>query len=100
MALKDVFNLAVDHFKSADFQITGKMKVGDIQKSFEENFGLHLRIYNGVRFADDDKTLHSLSTVKKKALEDHLSITASMKVEEVVQRFKEGIVRLAGFERG
>jgi hypothetical protein len=89
MALRDVFNLAADHFKSADFAIKAGMKVGEIQDSFMENFGLTLRLYHGVKFAEESKTLKSISTLRKKNIDDEITVQASMKVEEVVKLFKE-----------
>lgn len=44
----------------ADFAISGKMKVKTLKANFKEAYGSTLRVYNGVRFADDDATLASI----------------------------------------
>lgn len=46
----------------ADFSISGNMKVKTFKSNFKEAYGATLRIYNGVRFADDDATLASIRT--------------------------------------
>ena len=40
--------------------INGKIKVKTLQKTFKEEFGLTLRVYDGRSFADEDSTLASI----------------------------------------
>jgi hypothetical protein len=51
----------------ADFSITGHMKVGTLKERFHNEFGSLLRVYAGVKFADDDATVSSIAkkTVKR-----------------------------------
>lgn len=44
----------------ADFTISGRMKVKTLKADFKKAYGSTLRVYNGVRFADDDATLASI----------------------------------------
>ena len=44
----------------ADLKISGRMKVKTLKKEFKNAFGSTLRVYNGVRFADEDATLASI----------------------------------------
>jgi len=44
----------------ADISISGKMKVKTLKADFKKAFGSTLRVYNGVKFADDDATLASI----------------------------------------
>lgn len=44
----------------AEFTISGRMAVKTLKKQFKEAFGATLRVYNGVKFADDDATLASV----------------------------------------
>jgi hypothetical protein len=92
MVLGKIFNIAGDFLKSADFEIKGDMKVGHIQDRFEENFGLTLRVYHGVKFAEPDKTLRSISTIKKKKdldASDNFTIRASMTLPDVSKLFAD-----------
>ncbi len=41
-------------------KIDGRMKVKTLKKAFKDEFGLSLRVYNGVKFADDEATLASI----------------------------------------
>lgn len=85
-------NLAGDFLKSADFEIKGDMKVGDLQERFEANFGLKLRVYHGVKFAESGSTLRAISTIKKKKdleASDSFTVRASMPITEVTQLFHD-----------
>lgn len=44
----------------ADFTISGRMKVKTLKSDFKKAYGSTLRVYNGMRFADDDATLASI----------------------------------------
>ena len=51
----------------ADFTISGNMKVSTLRSKFKEEFGSTLRVYDGVKLADDDSTVASIAkkTVKR-----------------------------------
>ena len=40
----------------ADIKMTGNMKVKTLRAEFKKAFGSTLRVYNGMKFADDDAT--------------------------------------------
>jgi hypothetical protein len=48
----------------ADFDISGRMKVKTLKANFKKEFGSLLRVYNGVKFADDDATIASIADKK------------------------------------
>ncbi len=48
----------------ADFDISGRMKVKTLKANFKKEFGSTLRVYNGVKFADDDSTIASIAGKK------------------------------------
>lgn len=48
----------------ADFDISGRMKVKTLRTNFKKEFGSTLRVYNGVKFADDDSTIASIAGKK------------------------------------
>ena len=48
----------------ADFDISGRMKVKTLRANFTKEFGSTLRVYNGVKFADDDATIASIAGKK------------------------------------
>lgn len=48
----------------AEFSISGRMSVGNLQKQFKNAFGLTLRVYKGNNFADASATLASISDKK------------------------------------
>ena len=48
----------------AEFSISGRMSVGNLQNQFKKEFGLTLRVYNGSKFADATATLASISDKK------------------------------------
>lgn len=77
----------IDNFKVADFEINPNMKVETLQNEFKKNFGLTLRVYNGVKFAEADKTLGSFKSINKDFSE--LKIKAKMTVEEVEELFNK-----------
>lgn len=85
---KSFFGGLMDNFKSADFSISGKTKVKSLQADFKKNLRLTLRVYNGVKFADPDKTLDSFKSSEVKSSDD-FSIKAKMKVIEVEKYFKD-----------
>lgn len=44
----------------ASIKISGRMKVKTLKDEFKKAFGVGIRLYNGVKFADDDATLASI----------------------------------------
>jgi hypothetical protein len=44
----------------AEITVSGRMKVKNLKKDFQETFGASLRIYNGRRFVNDEATLASI----------------------------------------
>jgi hypothetical protein len=48
----------------AEFSISGRMSVGNLQNQFKKEFGLTLRVYKGNNFADSSATLASISDKK------------------------------------
>ncbi|MDD3741261.1 MAG: hypothetical protein PHH30_08465 [Bacteroidales bacterium] len=48
----------------AELTISGRMLVKTLKSKFNESFNLHLRVYKGNKFADDESTLASLSDKK------------------------------------
>lgn len=44
----------------AELNVSGRMKVKTLRDNFYNEFGLTLRVYDGVKFADDDATLASI----------------------------------------
>ena len=45
----------------ADFKINGNMKIGTLRKNFTKEFGSTIRLYKGIKFADDDDTVGSIA---------------------------------------
>lgn len=77
----------MDNFKAADFDIHHNMKVKTLQTEFKNNFGLTLRVYNGVKFADGDKTLGSFKSSNTNS--DGFKIKAKMTVDQTEQMFAD-----------
>lgn len=44
----------------ADIKISGRMAVKTLKKQLKDAYGVTVRVYNGVKFADDDATLASI----------------------------------------
>ena len=45
----------------ADFNIAGRLKISTLNSNFKSSFGSTLRVYNGVKFADDDDTVGKIA---------------------------------------
>lgn len=71
----------------AGISITGQMKVATLQKAFQEEFGLSLRIYDGRSSADPSKTLSQVR--KKKGSGKALAVARNMKVGNLEAKFEE-----------
>ncbi len=62
----------------ADIKLSGNKRVGTLCKEFKAAFGSTLRVYNGVKFADDDATLASIR--KEGAKGGELVVKGNMQV--------------------
>lgn len=71
----------------ADFKISGRMTVKTLKKQFKEQFGSTLRVYHGVKFADDEATLASIR--KEGAKGGELTVNGNMKVGTFEDKFLE-----------
>jgi hypothetical protein len=67
--------------------VDGRMKVGTFKKNFLEKFGVGVRVYSGVKFADDDATLSSIRTEGAKG--GKISIHGRTKVSNIEKMFQE-----------
>ena len=45
----------------ADVSISGNMKIKTLKNNFNKAFGSILRVYNGVKFADDEDTVGKIA---------------------------------------
>lgn len=68
----------------------GKMLVKNFKSAFREEFGASVRVYNGVKFADDDATLASVR------MNDHdggksCTLHGNMKVKTAEEEVKEAL---------
>jgi len=70
----------------ADIGAHGRTKVGTLKAQFKEAYGVGIRIYNGVKFADESDNLASIRTEKK---EGEISIHAKMLVGNLEKKFME-----------
>jgi predicted transglutaminase-like protease len=70
----------------AQISAHGRTKVGTLKKQFKEAYGVEIRIYNGVKFADEAASLASIRTEKK---EGEISINAKMLVGNLEKKFKD-----------
>ena len=48
----------------ADVTISGNMKIKTLKNNFNKAFGSILRVYNGVKFADDEEAISYHNTLK------------------------------------
>ena len=63
------------------------MKVSTLKKKFHAEFGLTLRLYEGSRFADENKTISKLRT--KKGTSSALSVSRNMKIGNLENKFNK-----------
>ncbi len=70
----------------AQITANGRKKVGTFKKEFKAAYGVGIRIYNGVKFADDDASLASVRTEKK---EGEIAINAKMLAGNLEKKFME-----------
>lgn len=71
----------------ADIKMTGNMKVNTLRAEFKKAFGSTLRVYNGMKFADDDATLASIRAEGAKGGE--LTVRGNMQVGNFEDKVKE-----------
>jgi hypothetical protein len=72
---------------ASGLSVNGRMKVSTLKKRFHTEFGLTLRLYEGKRFADEDKTLANIRT--KKGTGSAVSIAKNMKVGNLEDKFNK-----------
>jgi len=72
----------------ADFEISGRMKVKTLRANFKKEFGSTLRVYNGVKFADDDSTIASIAG-KKVGSDSEVKANGNMKVGSFCKKIKD-----------
>ena len=72
----------------ADVSISGNMKIKTLKSNFNKAFGSTLRVYNGVKFANDDDTVGKIAkkTVKRG---EGISIHGRSKVSTFEKQMKE-----------
>ena len=83
------FNNLLDNFKAEDFHMNSRMKVKSVQRLFNENFGLTLRVYKGKQFADPNLTISQLNkrtSDKIDANQEDITIKASIKIGDFEKR--------------
>ena len=71
----------------AEINIDGRMKVNTLKSQFKSAFGSTLRIYNGVKFADDEATLASIR--KGDAKGGEFKVGGQMQVGNFEKKFME-----------
>ena len=71
----------------AEFSIDGRMKVKTLKKQFKDAFGATLRVYNGVKSADDDATLASIRAAGAKG--GDVKVVGHMLVGNFENKIKE-----------
>ena len=71
----------------ADLNLNGRTKVKTLKAEFKKNWNATLRVYNGVKFADDDATLASIRQGDAKGGE--LKVSGNIKVGNFEDKMKE-----------
>lgn len=70
-----------------ELKVSGRMNVGTLKKNFKETFGVEIRVYKGVKFAQEKATLASIRSADAKG--GDFSIHGRTKVGKVENEFKE-----------
>ena len=70
-----------------ELKVSGRMTVKTLKSQFKENYGSTLRVYNGIKFADESATLASIRTGDAKGGE--LTVGGNMKVGNFEDKMKE-----------
>ncbi len=71
----------------AELNLNGRTKVKTLKAEFKKNWNATLRVYNGVKFADDDATLASIRQGDAKGGE--LKVAGNIKVGNFEEKMKE-----------
>ncbi|MBQ8721083.1 MAG: hypothetical protein IJY67_02915 [Paludibacteraceae bacterium] len=71
----------------ADLNLNGRTKVKTLKAEFKKNWNATLRVYNGVKFADDDATLASIR--KGDAKGGELKVAGNIKVGTFETKMEE-----------
>jgi hypothetical protein len=72
----------------AEFTVSGRMSVAKLKQNFKEEFGATLRVYQGVKLADDAATVASLrkkGDVQKGSTD--FKVSSNMQVGTFEQKF-------------
>ena len=77
----------------ADFKISGRMKIKTLKDNFKEQFGSTIRVYNGVKFADDGDTI---ATVAKKSVTRGQDVSANGRT--LVGNFEKQMNKIYGIK--
>ena len=86
--ITDVKEITAKEIKDIDgLLISGRMKVDTLKKVFKKEFGLSIRIYDGISFADDKATLASIR--KGDAVGGEFNPKRNMKIGNVEQKIEE-----------
>ena len=72
----------------ADVSISGNMKIKNLKSNFNKAFGSTLRVYNGIKFADDEDTVGKIAKKPVKRGED-ISIHGRSKVSTFEKQMKD-----------
>lgn len=70
---------------SHKLNVHGNMKVSSFKDAFRESFGVNVRVYHGVKFADDSATLASIRSGDAKGQD--IGIHGRTKVGNVEKKF-------------
>ena len=71
----------------AELNLNGRTKVKTLKAEFKKNWNATLRVYNGVKFADDDATLASIRGEGSKGGE--LAVKGNMQVGNFEKKVAE-----------
>ena len=87
-----LFDSIVDRFTNAEFSVSGRKKLGTINKEFSKAFGLTLLIYKGNQRADSKLSFADLNQktslkVDTSINNSDINLKASMTIKEVERNF-------------
>lgn len=72
----------------ADFAISGRMKIKTLRANFKKEFGSTLRVYKGIKFADEEDTIASIAS-KKIESGSELKVNGNTKCGTFEEKIKE-----------
>jgi len=73
----------------SEINVSGRMKVKTLKDQFFNEFGLVLRVYKGIKFADDDATLASCRKDGADAKGGEVKIWNKSKIGNIEKQFME-----------